>query len=97
MFPFLAVGISTVFFFLVSFLEAAGVGTQWLNGPVYYGTLYGPLTWVYGSTKRNVARRGHRHARLPTSSKKKRLSARQKAALASVRKIPGVAGPIPVR
>jgi len=55
-YPFLAVIISFVFLFVISFFESLHLPTQWLNWPIYYGTLYGPFVWVYMSVKRRVCR-----------------------------------------
>ena len=55
-YPFLAVIISFVFLFVITFFESLHLPTQWLNWPIYYGTLYGPFVWVYMSVKRRVCR-----------------------------------------
>ena len=52
LFPCLAVGISVVFFMLISLLEFVRVDPHVLNSAVMYGTLYGPFAWVYFVTKR---------------------------------------------
>jgi hypothetical protein len=50
-----AVLASTFFFVIVMLLEFVHAPTDWLNGPVYYGTLYAPLVSVYWTIKRLVA------------------------------------------
>ena len=56
LFPCLAVGISVVFFMLISLLEFVRIDPHVLNGAVMYGTLYGPFAWVYFVTKRRCMR-----------------------------------------
>ena len=53
-YPFLAVLISVVFMFVINLWEALHLPLEWLNAPIYYGTLYGPFAWVYVSVKRQV-------------------------------------------
>jgi len=53
-YPFLAVLISFVFLFVINIWEALGLPLEWLNAPIYYGTLYGPFAWVYTQVKRQV-------------------------------------------
>jgi hypothetical protein len=54
-YPFLAVLISFVFMFVISIWEALHLPLEWLNAPIYYGTLYGPFAWVYVLVKQRVA------------------------------------------
>lgn len=54
-YPFLAVLISCVFMFVISLWEALHLPLEWLNAPIYYGTLYGPFAWVYVLVKQRVA------------------------------------------
>jgi hypothetical protein len=53
-YPFLAVLISCVFLFVINIWEALGLPDEWLNAPIYYGTLYGPFAWVYVHVKQQV-------------------------------------------
>lgn len=53
-YPFLAVVISFVFLFVINLWEALGLPLEWLNAPIYYGTLYGPFAWVYVHVKQQV-------------------------------------------
>jgi hypothetical protein len=53
-YPFLAVLISFVFLFVINLWEALHLPLEWLNAPIYYGTLYGPFAWVYLHVKRQV-------------------------------------------
>jgi len=53
-YPFLAVMISFVFLFVINIWEALGLPLEWLNAPIYYGTLYGPFAWVYVKVKQQV-------------------------------------------
>ena len=53
-YPFLAVMISFVFLFVISFFEAFHLPLKWLNMPIYYGTLYGPFSAIYWNVKRRV-------------------------------------------
>lgn len=53
-YPFLAVLISFIFLFVINIWEALGLPLEWLNAPIYYGTLYGPFAWVYVHVKQQV-------------------------------------------
>ena len=53
-YPFLAVLISFGFLFVVSFFEKMNLSTHILNNPIYYGTLYGPLSLMYWDVKKGV-------------------------------------------
>jgi hypothetical protein len=59
-YPFLAVLISFVFLFVVDLWEYVfHLPLEWLNNPIYYGTLYGPFAYTYVHVKREVLRRNH--------------------------------------
>lgn len=59
-YPFLAVLISFVFIFVVDLWEYVfHLPLEWLNNPIYYGTLYGPFAYTYVHVKREVLRRNH--------------------------------------
>lgn len=49
-FPFAAVLISTAFLLLVSIVQFIGLDPHFLNGAIYYGTLYGPFYLAYQAT-----------------------------------------------
>lgn len=53
-YPFMAVAISFCFMFVISLWEALHLPLEWLNGPIYYGTLYGPFAWIYIHVKTRV-------------------------------------------
>ena len=53
-YPFLAVLISFVFLFVINLWEALHLPLEWLNAPIYYGTLYGPFAWVYVHVKHRI-------------------------------------------
>lgn len=54
LYPFLAVMISCVFMVLINFFEAFHLPLEYLNNPIYYGTLYGPFSFVYWKVKERV-------------------------------------------
>lgn len=57
-YPFLAVLISFVFLFVVDIWEyVLHLPLEWLNNPIYYGTLYGPFAYTYVHVKRQVLRK----------------------------------------
>lgn len=59
-YPFLAVLISFVFLFVIDLWEKVlHLPLEWLNNPIYYGTLYGPFAYTYVHVKREVLRRNH--------------------------------------
>ena len=64
-YPFLAVAISFVFLFIVSIFEHLHLPLELLNMPIYYGTLYGPFSWIYYEVKRRVVQSS---GSLPTST-----------------------------
>jgi hypothetical protein len=53
-YPCLAVLISCGFMVLISICEHLHVPLEWLNWPIYYGTLYGPFSLVYVQVKRKI-------------------------------------------
>jgi hypothetical protein len=72
-YPFVAVIISFMFLFIIRLFEILHVPLEYLNWPIYYGTLYGPFSLVYYRVKQrtiqdcyslptstvNVQRKGH--------------------------------------
>lgn len=46
-YPFLAVLISFGFLFIITAFEKLGIPVEILNWPIYYGTLYGPFSYIY--------------------------------------------------
>ena len=54
-YPFLAVVISFGFLFIVSIFEKLDLPLEVLNMPIYYGTLYGPLSYLYWDVKKKMA------------------------------------------
>jgi hypothetical protein len=54
LYPFMAVVISCGFMLLVGFCETLHLPIEWLNWPIYYGTLYGPFSLVYFRVKRKM-------------------------------------------
>ena len=53
-YPFLAVMISFVFLFIISAFETLHLPLELLNMPIYYGTLYGPFSWIYYMVKKRI-------------------------------------------
>jgi hypothetical protein len=53
-YPFLAVGMSVGFLFLIHLWEMLHLPLDWLQKPIYYGTLYGPFAYTYLHVKRQV-------------------------------------------
>jgi hypothetical protein len=53
-YPFLAVCISVCFMFVINLWEALHLPLEWLNMPIYYGTLYGPFAYTYVHVKQQV-------------------------------------------
>ena len=53
-YPLLAVLISFVFLFVINLWEALHLPNEWLNAPIYYGTLCGPFAWVYVYVKHQI-------------------------------------------
>jgi hypothetical protein len=53
-YPFLAVVISFAFLFIISAFEALHLPLELLNMPIYYGTLYGPFSWIYYTVKKRI-------------------------------------------
>lgn len=58
-YPFLAVVISFGFLFVISAFEKLHLPLDILNMPIYYGTLYGPLSLMYWDVKKTVAKSGN--------------------------------------
>jgi hypothetical protein len=56
-YPFLAVVISFGFLFVVSIFEMLNLPLEVLNMPIYYGTLYGPLSHLYWDVKKKMVAR----------------------------------------
>eukprot|EP00536_Pseudo-nitzschia_multiseries_P017612 jgi/Psemu1/293120/fgenesh1_pg.1674_\ len=68
-YPFLAVLISFVFLFVVDLWEyVLHLPLEWLNRPIYYGTLYGPFAYTYVHVKQEVVRESEREAARRSSS-----------------------------
>mmetsp|Transcript_8420 Transcript_8420/g.13165 ORF Transcript_8420/g.13165 Transcript_8420/m.13165 type:complete len:218 (-) Transcript_8420:67-720(-) len=53
-YPFLAVLISFGFMLIVTVFENLRLPFDWLNWPIYYGTLYGPFSIVYLKVKKEI-------------------------------------------
>jgi hypothetical protein len=53
-YPFLAVLISFGFLFVINIFEFLRLPLELLNWPIYYGTLYGPFSFVYFKVKQRV-------------------------------------------
>ena len=53
-YPFLAVVISFGFMIVINIFEALHLPLELLNWPIYYGTLYGPFSFVYWKVKERV-------------------------------------------
>ena len=53
-YPFLAVAISFVFMVVINVFETFHWPLEYLNAPIYYGTLYGPFSFVYWKVKERV-------------------------------------------
>jgi len=58
-YPFLAVVISFGFLIVVTVFEKLQLPLDVLNYPIYYGTLYGPLMFLYFDVKKTVTRCGN--------------------------------------
>lgn len=54
LYPFLAVLISCGFMFVITAFEHLRLPLDWLNWPIYYGTLYGPFSLVYFKVKEQI-------------------------------------------
>lgn len=54
LYPFLAVFISFIFLFVITIFENLGMPIEILNWPIYYGTLYGPFSYIYFQIKEQV-------------------------------------------
>jgi hypothetical protein len=53
-YPIAAVLISFGFLFVINLFEALHIPTDILNWPIYYGTLYGPFSYIYFTVKSSV-------------------------------------------
>lgn len=53
-YPLLAILISFIFLFVISIFETLHLSLELLNMPIYYGTLYGPFSYIYYIVKRQV-------------------------------------------
>jgi hypothetical protein len=53
-YPIMAVLISFIFLFVISIFEILHVSTDILNAPIYYGTLYGPFSYIYYHVKHDI-------------------------------------------
>ena len=58
LYPLLVILISCGFMFFISALEHLNVPLEWLNWPLYYGTLYGPFSLVYFQVKAKIVEEG---------------------------------------
>jgi hypothetical protein len=58
-YPCLAVVISFGFMLLLGFCETLHLPIEWLNWPIYYGTLYGPFSFIYFQVKRKAMENKH--------------------------------------
>jgi|EP00970_Alexandrium_tamarense_P005892 hypothetical protein len=55
-YPFLAVVISFGFLFLITTFETLHLPLEILNMPIYYGTMYGPLSLMYWDAKKAMVK-----------------------------------------
>lgn len=56
-YPFIAVLISFGFLFVINLFEFLRIPLEYLNMPIYYGTLYGPFSLVYWRVKEKFDQR----------------------------------------
>ena len=68
LYPLLVIMISCGFMFLISALEHLNLPLEWLNWPLYYGTLYGPFSFVYFKVKAKIVIEGRFY--IPISTEK---------------------------
>jgi hypothetical protein len=54
LYPFLAILISFGFLLVINVFTFLKLPLQLLNGPIYYGTLYGPFSYIYVNVKSQV-------------------------------------------
>jgi len=81
-YPFLVALLSFAFLFLVSIFETLNIPTNYLNMPIYYGCLYGPLAAVYWSVKsRLVTEKDDYNCSLPTTQQQVLRAASYEAAI----------------
>mmetsp|Transcript_4218 Transcript_4218/g.5551 ORF Transcript_4218/g.5551 Transcript_4218/m.5551 type:complete len:195 (-) Transcript_4218:191-775(-) len=69
-YPFLAVLISFGFLCIITIFDLLRINPEFLQWPIYYGTLYGPFSFVYWKVKRSVV---DDQSSLPSSSAGRRL------------------------
>lgn len=53
-YPIMAVLISFIFLFVITIFEILHISTDILNAPIYYGTLYGPFSYIYYHVKHDI-------------------------------------------
>ena len=53
-YPIMAVLISFIFLFVITIFEMLNLSTDILNAPIYYGTLYGPFSYIYYHVKQDI-------------------------------------------
>ena len=53
-YPFLAALVSFGFLFIITTFEFFHWPLEYLNNPIYYGTLYGPLSLIYWNVKKRL-------------------------------------------
>ena len=58
-YPIMAVLISFIFLFVISIFELLHISTDILNAPIYYGTLYGPFSYIYYHVKHDIITEQH--------------------------------------
>mmetsp|Transcript_14140 Transcript_14140/g.13660 ORF Transcript_14140/g.13660 Transcript_14140/m.13660 type:complete len:193 (-) Transcript_14140:51-629(-) len=54
MYPFLAALVSFGFLFIITVFEFLHLPLDYLNNPIYYGVLYGPLSLIYWNVKKRL-------------------------------------------
>ena len=70
-YPFLAVIISFGFLLVITIFETLHLDLSVLNGPIYYGTLYGPFSLIYKHVKQDIVARHTTTTFLPLASGKR--------------------------
>ena len=73
LYPILAVLASFGFLFVITAFEWLHWSTDLLNWPIYYGTLYGPFSYIYWTVKSQVVDDYRNTSILPTSTPPRRL------------------------
>jgi hypothetical protein len=56
LYPLAAIVISFGFLILITIFETLRLPEQWLNWPIYYGTLYGPFSYIYHIVKLSIVK-----------------------------------------